>query len=101
MEFLSCRRCKYQSEEPDHQHAFGFFGLIFTSATGKKFNPKNPIINTRSFGEDPQAVAAMVAAYIKGSRQNGMLSTAKHFPGHGDTATDSHLGVAMVSGDTR
>lgn len=62
-------------------------------------NPKNPIINTRSFGEDPQAVAAMVAAYIKGSRENGMLSTAKHFPGHGDTATDSHLGVATVSGD--
>jgi len=64
-------------------------------------NPKNPIINTRSFGEDPQAVAAMVAAYIKGSRENGMLSTAKHFPGHGDTATDSHLGVATVSGDTQ
>jgi len=62
-------------------------------------NPKNPIINTRSFGEDPQAVAAMVAAYIKCSRENGMLSTAKHFPGHGDTATDSHLGVATVSGD--
>src|SRR5579859_4623855 len=62
-------------------------------------NPKNPIINTRSFGEDPQAVAAMVAAYVKGSREYGMLSTAKHFPGHGDTATDSHLGVAMVSGD--
>ena len=64
-------------------------------------NPKNPIINTRSFGEDPQAVAALVAAYIKGSRENGMLSTAKHFPGHGDTATDSHLGVAMVSGDAQ
>ena len=64
-------------------------------------NPKNPIINTRSFGEDPQAVAAMVAAYIKGSRENGLLSTAKHFPGHGDTATDSHLGVATVSGDTQ
>ena len=63
-------------------------------------NPKNPIINTRSFGEEPRAVAAMVAAYIKGSRENGMLSTAKHFPGHGDTATDSHLGVATVSGDT-
>lgn len=62
-------------------------------------NPKNPIINTRSFGEDPQQVAAMVAAYVKGSRQYGLLSTAKHFPGHGDTATDSHLGVAMVSGD--
>lgn len=64
-------------------------------------NPKNPIINTRSFGEDPQAVAAMVAAYIKGSRENGLLSTAKHFPGHGDTATDSHLGVATVSGDAQ
>jgi len=62
-------------------------------------NPKNPIINTRSFGEDPQQVAAMVAAYVKGSRKYGLLSTAKHFPGHGDTATDSHLGVAMVSGD--
>jgi beta-N-acetylhexosaminidase len=62
-------------------------------------NPRNPIINTRSFGEDPQEVAAMVAAYVKGSREYGLLSTAKHFPGHGDTATDSHLGVAMVSGD--
>ena len=62
-------------------------------------NPKNPIINTRSFGEDPQQVAAMVAAYVKGSREYGLLSTAKHFPGHGDTATDSHLGVAMVPGD--
>src|SRR5437588_445732 len=64
-------------------------------------NPKTPITKTRSFGEDPQAVAAMVAAYIKGSRENGLLSTAKHFPGHGDTATDSHLGVATVSGDTQ
>ncbi|MFL6436166.1 MAG: glycoside hydrolase family 3 protein [Terriglobales bacterium] len=62
-------------------------------------NPKNPIINTRSFGEDPQQVAGMVAAYVKGSREYGLLSTAKHFPGHGDTATDSHLGVAMVPGD--
>jgi beta-N-acetylhexosaminidase len=62
-------------------------------------NPKNPIINTRSFGEDPQQVAAMVAAYVEGSRKYGLLSTAKHFPGHGDTATDSHLGVAMVPGD--
>lgn len=62
-------------------------------------NPKNPIINTRSYGEDPQEVGAMVAAYVRGSRKYGMLSTAKHFPGHGDTATDSHLGVAMVSGD--
>jgi beta-N-acetylhexosaminidase len=62
-------------------------------------NPANPVINTRSFGEDPQQVGELVAAYIKGAHEGGMLATAKHFPGHGDTATDSHLGVARVSGD--
>jgi beta-N-acetylhexosaminidase len=62
-------------------------------------NPANPIINTRSFGEDPQQVGDLVAAYIRGARANGMMTTAKHFPGHGDTATDSHLGVAQVTGD--
>jgi beta-N-acetylhexosaminidase len=62
-------------------------------------NPANPIINTRSFGEDPQQVGDLVAAYIKGAHSQGMLTTAKHFPGHGDTDTDSHLGVARVGGD--
>jgi len=62
-------------------------------------NPANPIINTRSFGEDPAQVGALVAAYIKGAHEGGMLTTVKHFPGHGDTATDSHLGVASVNGN--
>jgi beta-N-acetylhexosaminidase len=62
-------------------------------------NPANPIINTRSFGEDPKQVGDLVAAYIKGAHEAGMLTTVKHFPGHGDTATDSHLGVASVNGD--
>jgi beta-N-acetylhexosaminidase len=62
-------------------------------------NPANPIINTRSFGEDPKQVGDLVAAYIKGAHQGGMLVTVKHFPGHGDTATDSHLGVASVNVD--
>ena len=62
-------------------------------------NPANPIINTRSFGESPDDVGSLVAAFIKGSRANGMLTAAKHFPGHGDTGTDSHLGVARVEGD--
>jgi beta-N-acetylhexosaminidase len=62
-------------------------------------NPANPIINTRSFGEDPKQVGDLVTAYIKGAREGGMLTTVKHFPGHGDTATDSHLGVASVNGD--
>ena len=57
-------------------------------------NPANPIINTRSFGEDPDQVGAMVAAYIGGAREEGMLTTVKHFPGHGDTDTDSHLTLA-------
>jgi beta-N-acetylhexosaminidase len=61
-------------------------------------NPANPIINVRSFGESPEQVGEMVAAYIRGAHSSGMLSTVKHFPGHGDTATDSHLGVAQVSG---
>ncbi len=60
-------------------------------------NPANPVINTRSFGEDPAQVSAMVSAYIRGARKSGLLTAAKHFPGHGDTATDSHLGVAAVN----
>jgi beta-N-acetylhexosaminidase len=62
-------------------------------------NPVNPIINTRSFGEDPKQVGDLVTAYIKGAHEAGMLTTVKHFPGHGDTATDSHLGVASVNVD--
>ena len=62
-----------------------------------QINPENPIINTRSFGEDPAEVSSMVAAYIRGSHEGGMLTTLKHFPGHGDTDTDSHLALARVN----
>jgi beta-N-acetylhexosaminidase len=62
-----------------------------------QINPKNPIINTRSFGEDPVEVSAMVSAYIDGSHAGGMLTTLKHFPGHGDTDTDSHLQLSRVN----
>ena len=62
-------------------------------------NPDNPVINTRSFGEDPTLVGQMAAAYIEGAHEYGMLTTAKHFPGHGDTDTDSHLAVPLVNGD--
>jgi beta-N-acetylhexosaminidase len=60
-------------------------------------NPANPIINTRSFGENPVQVSAMVDAYIEGARSAGLLTTVKHFPGHGDTDTDSHLALARVT----
>jgi beta-N-acetylhexosaminidase len=59
-------------------------------------NPRNPIINIRSFGEDVGLVSQMAAAYIRGIHDAGMLSTAKHFPGHGDTAVDTHLGLALI-----
>ncbi|HXE91348.1 MAG TPA: glycoside hydrolase family 3 protein [Terriglobales bacterium] len=61
--------------------------------------PANPIINTRAFGEDPEEVSRFVTAYIRAARANGLLTTAKHFPGHGDTETDSHIGIARVSVD--
>ena len=60
-------------------------------------NPANPIINTRSFGEDPATVSTMITAYIVGARNAGMLTTVKHFPGHGDTDTDSHLALPHTS----
>jgi beta-N-acetylhexosaminidase len=59
-------------------------------------NPTNPIINTRAFGEDPVQVGDMVAAEVRGLQENGMLATAKHFPGHGDTGTDSHLALPVI-----
>src|SRR5207302_11397470 len=55
--------------------------LNFFPVADVNSNPVNPIINTRSFGEDPQAVGEFVAAYIRGAKKHGMLSTAKHFPG--------------------
>ena len=59
-------------------------------------NPRNPVINVRSFGEDPQAVGAMVAAFTRGLQDGGVLATLKHFPGHGDTDTDSHIGLPVI-----
>jgi beta-N-acetylhexosaminidase len=59
-------------------------------------NPANPIINTRSFGENPDQVATLVTAAVKGMQDNGMLATVKHFPGHGDTDIDSHISLPVI-----
>ncbi len=59
-------------------------------------NPANPVIGVRSFGEDPQQVARLGSAMVKGYHTAGMLSCLKHFPGHGDTAVDSHLALPMI-----
>jgi beta-N-acetylhexosaminidase len=60
-------------------------------------NAANPIINTRSFGADPHAVARLVSAEVRGLQDNGMLATAKHFPGHGDVEIDSHLALPLLN----
>src|SRR6266481_5546386 len=62
-------------------------------------NPGNPIINTRSFGENPERVAKFVSEFIRGVQENGGLATAKHFPGHGDTAADSHIDLPVIRAD--
>ncbi|MGH9795706.1 MAG: glycoside hydrolase family 3 N-terminal domain-containing protein, partial [Candidatus Acidiferrales bacterium] len=72
---------------------------IFAPVADVNSNPANPIINTRSFGEDPQRVAEFAAAFVLGVEENGALSTTKHFPGHGDTQTDSHIELPLVAGD--
>jgi beta-glucosidase-like glycosyl hydrolase len=59
-------------------------------------NPRNPVINTRSFGEDPALVAQLATAYLRGLQSAGVLATLKHFPGHGDTDVDSHLGLPII-----
>ena len=73
--------------------------LNFAPVLDVNSNPENPVINTRSFGEDPQTVARLGVAFIEGSHEGGVLTTAKHFPGHGDTQTDSHVGVPVVPAD--
>jgi beta-N-acetylhexosaminidase len=59
-------------------------------------NPSNPVINTRSFGENPARVARLSALFVRGAQDGGELATAKHFPGHGDTDVDSHVGLPLV-----
>ncbi len=72
---------------------------IFAPDADVNDNPNNPIINVRSFGEDPQSVAKFVSEFVRGVQENGGLATAKHFPGHGDVSVDSHLTLATVPGD--
>ncbi len=71
--------------------------LAFAPVADVNNNPDNPIINTRSFGEDPASVGRLVAAEVRGLQDHGMLATAKHFPGHGDTGTDSHLALPVIA----
>ena len=73
--------------------------LNFAPVMDVNNNPHNPVIDRRSFGECPDLVSRLGSAHIKGSQQNGVLATAKHFPGHGDTTVDSHMDLPTFGGD--
>jgi len=75
------------------------FHWVFSPVLDVNSNPDNPIINVRSFGEDPQLVGELGRAFARGVRESGLLSCGKHFPGHGDVDSDSHLALPTVPGD--
>ncbi len=95
--------------DPNDAYIMGKITALEARATGIQWvyapdadvnsNPANPIINIRSFGEDPQRVAEFVTRFIRGVQDNGGLATAKHFPGHGDTTADSHIDLPVVHSD--
>ena len=70
---------------------------VFAPVVDVNNNAANPVINVRSYGEDPSAVARFGAAFTKGAQAGGVIATAKHFPGHGDTAVDSHRGLPEIN----
>jgi beta-N-acetylhexosaminidase len=85
----------------NESRALGFQWIFFPDADVNN-NPDNPIINIRSYGEDPADVSRFATAFIKGAHASSggrVLLTAKHFPGHGDTATDTHMNLATIPGD--
>jgi len=73
--------------------------MTYAPVVDVNVNPDNPIINTRSVGESPELVARIASAFIKGCQSAGMLATAKHFPGHGDTDQDSHSLLPAIMAD--
>lgn len=92
--------------DPTDAYAMGKITALEARAVGVQWvyapvcdvnnNPNNPIINTRSFGENPTRVSDFVTEFIRGVQENGAMATAKHFPGHGDTATDSHIDLPII-----
>ena len=71
--------------------------VSFSPVVDVNNNPANPVINDRRFGEDREAVARKGIAYMRGLQRGGVIATAKHFPGHGDTDTDSHKALPVIT----
>lgn len=81
--------------EADEARALGL-NQIYAPVADVNMNPDNTVINVRSFGEDPREVARFVSAFVRGVQSAGVLATVKHFPGHGDTRTDSHRSLPVL-----
>jgi len=75
--------------------------MTYAPVVDVNINPENPIINIRSFGENPEQVSRLAKAFIRGCQENGLIATAKHFPGHGDTELDSHIELPIVKADRK
>ncbi len=73
--------------------------LLLAPVVDVNNNPDNPIINYRSYGEDPDLVGRMAAAFVREAQRHGVLATLKHFPGHGNTSVDSHTRMGVIDGD--
>ncbi len=73
--------------------------MTYAPVVDVNINPDNPIISARSLGESPESVGRLAAAFVKGCQENGLIATAKHFPGHGDTAQDSHDLMPTIEAD--
>jgi beta-glucosidase-like glycosyl hydrolase len=73
--------------------------MTYAPVVDVNINPQNPIINTRSFGEDPKWVSRLASSFIRGCQESGLIATAKHFPGHGDTDVDSHSVLPTITGN--
>ena len=97
------------ADDPDLAYEMGRITAVEARAVGihvpfapvldVNVNPENPIINVRSFGEDPERVAELGTAFVRGVQEHGALAVGKHFPGHGDTDVDSHLDLPVIRRD--
>src|SRR5262249_9573368 len=87
---------RLQGEGTALQARSGGLNSVFAAVADVNNNPDNPVINTRSYGADPATDAEFTRAFIEGAQAAGAMACAKHFPGHGDTAADSHIGLPVV-----
>lgn len=79
----------------DEARAIGL-NQVYAPVADVNVDPANPVINVRSYGEDPETVGRFVAAFVEGVQSHGVMATVKHFPGHGDTRTDSHRSIPVL-----